>query len=171
MKLLDNEIWLYKNNTLYKEKTEEILKNNFITNYKELTNKLKETINKYNLSNLVIQNKIYILINKLYCETNLYILKVVLYNLGFSNYKLIYEEDLYKDIFDNVLSIWKDNGIYLKNNTSYYFDIRNKKDISLINKNTLLITSNKDILNKINKDITLYENTQDPIFKLATEYK
>ena len=39
-------IWLYKNNILYKEKTKEIMNNNFITNYKELTSCLKDTINK-----------------------------------------------------------------------------------------------------------------------------
>lgn len=167
---MDREIWLYKNNILYKEKTNEIMNNNFITNHKELTKSLKNTINKYKLSNMIIQNKIYIIINKLYCETNLYILKVVLYNLGFSNYKLIYEEDLYKNMNDKVLSTWKDNGIYLKNNVCYYIDIKNKQDLKLIEKDTLLITSNKDIINKINKNILLYENTTDPIFKLAAYY-
>lgn len=146
------------------------MNNNFITNYKVLTNSLKETINKYRLSNMVIQNKIYIIINKLYNETNLYILKVVLFNLGFSNYRLIYEEDLYKDLNCNILSIWKDNGIYYKDNKSYYIDIKNKKNINLINKNTLLITSNKEIKKYLNKDIIIYENTSDPIFKLALEY-
>ena len=66
IKILEDEIWLYKNNILYKEKTNKILENNFITNYKELTESLKNTINKYKLSNMFIQNKIYILINKLY---------------------------------------------------------------------------------------------------------
>ena len=144
--------------------------NNFITNYKTLTYSLKNAINKYKLSNMVIQNKIYILINKLYCETNLYILKVVLYNLGFSNYKLVYEEDLYKNIHNNILSIWKNNGIYIKNNMSYYININNKKDLNLINKDTLLITSNKEVIKKLKKDVLIYENTIDPIFKLAIEY-
>jgi len=52
IKILDNEIWLYKNNKLYKEKTNDIIENNFITNYKTLEKELKETINKYKLSNL-----------------------------------------------------------------------------------------------------------------------
>ena len=107
-----------------------------------------------------------ILINKLYCETNLYILKFVLYNLGFSNYKLIYEEELYKDLHNPILSIWKDTGIYFKDNTSYYIDLKNKKDIKRIEDNTLLITSNKEIKNKLNKDLLIYENTYDPIFKM-----
>jgi len=143
------------------------MKENFITNYKELNNKLKSTINKYKLSNMVIQNKIYILINKLYCETNLYIIKIVLYNLGFSNYKIIYEEELYSDMNNNVLSIWKDNGIYLKNNICYYIDVNKKEDLKNIEKDTLLITSNKNILDKLRLDILIYENTTDPIFKLA----
>ena len=167
IKILDNEIWLYKNNILYKEKTNEIMNNNFITNYKELTKELKKTIDKYKLSNLIIQNKINILINKLYCETNLYILKVVLYNLGFSNYKLIYEEDLYKDLNDKVLCIWKNNGIYFKNNTCYYIDINNKEAIKKIEKHTLLITSNKDIISSFSNNIIVYENLYDPIFKLV----
>lgn len=146
------------------------MKNNFITNYKELTNRLKDMINKYKLSNMIIQNKLYILINKLYCETNLYILKVILFNLGFSNYKLIYEEDLYKNMSESILSIWKDNGIYLENNTCYYIDLNNKKSINNINKKTLLITSNKEIKDIIDKDLILYENTTDPIFKLTMEY-
>lgn len=146
------------------------MKNNFITNHKELTNKLKETINKYKLSNMIIQNKIYIIINKLYCPTNLFILKTVLYNLGFSNYKIIYEEDLYKDIDKNILCIWNDNGILYRDNKSNYIDIKNNKHLKLINKKTLLITSNKNIINKLNKDILIYENTTDPIFKLAIEY-
>lgn len=115
---------------------------------------------------MVIQNKIYVLINKLYCETNLYIIKTVLYNLGFSNYKIIYEEDLYKDIHNPILSIWKDTGIYFKNNTSYYIALKNKQDIKRIEDNTLLITSNKDIIKKLNKEFLIYENTTDPIFKM-----
>ena len=116
---------------------------------------------------MVIQNKIYILINKLYCETNLYIIKIVLYNLGFSNYKIIYEEELYNDMNNNILSIWKDNGIYLKNNICYYIDINKKETLKNIEKDTLLITSNKNIVDKLRKDILIYENTTDPIFKLA----
>jgi len=171
IKILDNEIWLYKNNILYKEKTNELMNNNFITNYKTLTKSLKKTIDKYKLSNLVIQNKINVLINKLYSETNLYILKVVLYNLGFSNYKLIYEEDLYKNLNNNVLCIWNSNGIYLKNNTCYYIDINNKEDVKQIEKNTLLITSNKDIINKLPNHLLVYENIYDPIFKLLEQTK
>ena len=143
------------------------MNNNFITNSKELLKSLKNTINKYKLSNMLIQNKIYILINKLYCETNLYILKLTLFNIGFTNYKLIYEEDLYKDINNKVLSIWNTNGIYFKNNTCYYIDINNKQTLNHIEKNTILITNNKDIIKKLRKDIILYENTIDPIFKLV----
>ena len=95
---------------------------------------------------------------------------MTMYNLGFSNYKIIYEEDLYRDLNNKVLCIWKDNGIYFKNNTSYFIDIKNNKDIKSIDKNTLIITSNKDIITKLNKDIILYENTCDPIFNLAKEY-
>ena len=58
IKILDNEIWISKNNKLYKEKTNTILENNFITNYKVLETNLKQIINKYKLTNLIIQNKI-----------------------------------------------------------------------------------------------------------------
>ena len=169
IKILDNEIWLYKNNKLYKEKTKEIINNNYITNYKELTNSLKETINKYKLSNLIIQNKLYIIINKLYCETNLFILKTILYNLGFSNYKIIYEEDLYKDLYKNILCIWNKNGIYIENNKEYYINIYNKEDIKRIKENTLLITHNKETINRFTKDLIIYENNNNPIFKLIEE--
>ena len=166
IKILDNEIWISKNNKLYKEKTNTILENNFITNYKVLEINLKQIINKYKLTNLIIQNKIYIIINKLYCETNLFILKTIMYNLGLSNYKLLYEEDLYKDIYPNVLSIWITNGIYIYNNVENYIDINNKNDIKKISTNTLLITSNKDVLNILNKDLILYENDTNPIFDM-----
>ena len=166
IKILDNEIWISKNNKLYKEKTNTILENNFITNYKVLETNLKQIINKYKLTNLIIQNKIYIIINKLYCETNLFILKTIMYNLGLSNYKLLYEEDLYKDIYPNILSIWKTNGIYIYNNVENYIDINNKNDIKKISTNTLLITSNKDVLNILNKDLILYENDTNPIFDM-----
>lgn len=166
IKILDNEIWVSKNNKLYKEKTNTILENNFITNYKVLEINLKQIINKYKLTNLIIQNKIYIIINKLYCETNLFILKTIMYNLGLSNYKLLYEEDLYKDIYPNILSIWKTNGIYIYNNVENYIDINNKNDIKKISTNTLLITSNKDVLNILNKDLILYENDTNPIFDM-----
>lgn len=166
IKILDNEIWISKNNKLYKEKTNTILENNFITNYKVLETNLKQIINKYKLTNLIIQNKIYIIINKLYCETNLFILKTIMYNLGLSNYKLLYEEDLYKDIYPNVLAIWKTNGIYIYNNVENYIDINNKNDIKKISTNTLLITSNKDVLNILNKDLILYENDTNPIFDM-----
>ena len=66
IKILDNEIWLYNKNNLYKEKTNNIMKNNFIINYKELEDSLKRILTKYKLINLIIQNKIYFLINKLY---------------------------------------------------------------------------------------------------------
>ena len=166
IKILDNEIWISKNNKLYKEKTNTILENNFITNYKVLESNLKQIINKYKLTNLIIQNKIYIIINKLYCETNLFILKTIMYNLGLSNYKLLYEEDLYKDIYPNILSIWITNGIYIYNNVENYIDINNKNDIKKISTNTLLITSNKDVLNILNKDLILYENDTNPIFDM-----
>lgn len=169
IKILDNEIWISKNNKLYKEKTNTILENNFITNYKVLETNLKQIINKYKLTNLIIQNKIYIIINKLYCETNLFILKTIMYNLGLSNYKLLYEEDLYKDIYPNILSIWKTNGIYIYNNVENYIDINNKNDIKKISTNTLLITSNKDVLNILNKDLILYENDTNPIFDMIND--
>lgn len=169
IKILDNEIWISKNNKLYKEKTNTILENNFITNYKVLEINLKQIINKYKLTNLIIQNKIYIIINKLYCETNLFILKTIMYNLGLSNYKLLYEEDLYKDIYPNILSIWKTNGIYIYNNVENYIDINNKNDIKKISTNTLLITSNKDVLNILNKDLILYENDTNPIFDMIND--
>ena len=169
IKILDNEIWISKNNKLYKEKTNTILENNFITNYKVLETNLKQIINKYKLTNLIIQNKIYIIINKLYCETNLFILKTIMYNLGLSNYKLLYEEDLYKDIYPNILSIWITNGVYIYNNVESYIDINNKNDIKKISTNTLLITSNKDILNILNKDLILYENDTNPIFDMIND--
>lgn len=169
IKILDNEICISKNNKLYKEKTNTILENNFITNYKVLEINLKQIINKYKLTNLIIQNKIYIIINKLYCETNLFILKTIMYNLGLSNYKLLYEEDLYKDIYPNILSIWKTNGVYIYNNVENYIDINNKNDIKKISTNTLLITSNKDILNILNKDLILYENDTNPIFDMIND--
>lgn len=169
IKILDNEIWISKNNKLYKEKTNTILENNFITNYKVLETNLKQIINKYKLTNLIIQNKIYIIINKLYCETNLFILKTIMYNLGLSNYKLLYEEDLYKDIYPNILSIWITNGIYIYNNVENYIDINNKNDIKKISTNTLLITSNKDVLNILNKDLILYENDTNPIFDMIND--
>ena len=169
IKILDNEIWISKNNKIYKEKTDTILENNFITNYKTLETNLKQILNKYKLTNLIIQNKIYIIINKLYCETNLFILKTVMYNLGLSNYKLLYEEDLYKDIYPNILSIWKTNGVYIYNNVENYIDINNKNDIKKISMNTLLITSNKDVLNILNKDLILYENDTNPIFDMIND--
>ena len=169
IKILDNEIWVSKNNKLYKEKTNTILENNFITNYKVLEINLKQIINKYKLTNLIIQNKIYIIINKLYCETNLFILKTIMYSLGLSNYKLLYEEDLYKDIYPKILSIWKTNGIYIYNNVENYIDINNKNDIKKISTNTLLITSNKDVLNILNKDLILYENDTNPIFDMIND--
>lgn len=166
IKILDSEIWLYNKNNLYKEKTNNIMKNNFIINYKVLEDSLKRILTKYKLINLIIQNKIYILINKLYCETNLFVIKNIMYNLGLSNYKIIYEEDLYKDLYSNILSIWNTNGVYINNNVENYIDINNKNDLKLISDNTLLITNNKNILNKINKEILLYENDTNPIFEM-----
>ena len=145
------------------------MNNNFITNYKTLTNSLKDTINKYKLSNLIIQNKLYIIINRLYCETNLLIIKTVLYNLGFSNYKIIYEEDLYHNLYKNILCIWDKNGVYIENDKEYYIDLYKKEDIKRIKENTLLITHNKEIIKRKNKDLIIYENTTNPIFKLVEE--
>lgn len=145
------------------------MNNNFITNYKILTNSLKDTINKYKLSNLIIQNKLYIIINRLYCETNLLIIKTILYNLGFSNYKIIYEEDLYHNLYKNILCIWDKNGVYIENDKEYYIDLYKKEDIKRIKENTLLITHNKEIIKRINKDLIIYENTTNPIFKLVEE--
>ena len=144
IKILDNEIIISKNKKVYVEKAPKIIENNFITNYKTLEKSLKKIIDKYNLSNHFIQNTIYLIINKLYCDTNLFILKTIMYNLGFSNYKIVYEEEIYRSIYPNILSIWTNNGIYIKNNVEYYIDINNKNDIKKITSNTLLITSNKN---------------------------
>ena len=169
LKLLDNEILLYKNKKIYKIKTEQYIKNNYILNYKILLNTLKKVITKYKLSNIFIQNKLLILINKLYCETNYLVLKIIMNELGFSNYKLIYEEDLYKNMYPSILSLWNDKGIYLNNDVEKYIDINNKNDIKKISTNTLLITSNKDILNILNKDLILYENDTNPIFDMIND--
>lgn len=169
IKLLDNEIWLYKNNKLYKEKTNEIIKDNFIINYKILEKELKKIIEKHKLSSFIIQNKLNFIINKLYCETNLYVLKTVLYNLGFSNYRLIYEEELYKKLYKNILCIWNYNGIYLENDKEIYVDLYKKENIKRIKQNTLVITHNKDIIRRINKDIITYEEMEIPIFKMIYE--
>ena len=171
IKLLDNEIILSKNNKIYIEKTSQILNNNFITNYKVLERHLKKVISKYQLSNHFIQNKIYLLINKLYCETNLFILKTIMFNLGFSNYKIIYEEDIYKNIYPNILSIWNKNGIYIKNNVEKYIDINSKNDIKKIVPDTLLITANKNLVNELKKDLIIYEYTDYPIFKMIDDKK
>ena len=169
IKILDNEIILYKNKKIYEENINKIMDNNYITKCRTLEKSIKKIIDKYSLSNNFIQNKIYILINKIYSETNLFVIKTIMYNLGFSNYKLIYEEDIYKDIYPNILSIWKDNGIYIKDNVEYYIDINNKNDIKKITSNTLLITSNKEVINKLNKDLILYEYTNYPLFKMIEE--
>ena len=171
IKILDQEIWFYKNNRIYIEKTSKIIENNFIISNTELEKGIKAGITNNNLLNKLLQNKIYILINKLYSETNIFVIKQVLYNLGYSNYKIIYEEDYYKDIYPNILSIWKDNGIYIKNNVENYIDINNKNDIKKIMSNTILITSNQDILKRINKDIIQYEESEYPIFKMVSKRK
>ena len=93
-----------------------------------------------------------------------------MYNLGFSNYKTIYEEDLYKDLYKNILCIWNNNGVYIKDNVEYFIDINNKLDLKKIVNNTLLITSNNEITKIITKDLIIYENTYDPIFKLLEKY-
>lgn len=166
LKLLDNEILLYKNKKIYKIKTEQYIKNNYIFNYKILLNTLKKVITKYKLSNIFIQNKLLILINKLYCETNYLVLKIIMNELGFSNYKLIYEEDLYKNMYPSILSLWNDKGIYLNNDVEKYIDINNKTDVRMVTADTLLITNNKNVISKLNKDIIIYEDTDYPIFKL-----
>ena len=169
IKVLDDEIWLFKNNKLYKERTNEIIKDNFITNYKTLEKELKIIIDKYKLSGLVIQNKLNIIINKLYCETNLYVIKTVLYNLGFSNYKLIYEEDYYKNLYKNILCIWNYNGVYIEKEKEIYIDLYKKENIRRIKSNTLVITHNKEIIKRINKDLISYEDTETPVFKMIYE--
>ncbi len=169
IKILDNEIWVYKNKELDKIKSNELMKYNYITNYKNLSNVLKDIIKKYKLTNTVFQNKIYILINKLYCETNIFIIKNVLYNLGLNNYKFIYEEDYYINLNESILSIWNTIGIFIKDNKEYYIDLINKINIDKIKDTKLLITLNKEIIKDIldiNKDIVIYENTKDSIFSM-----
>ena len=86
--------------------------------------------------------------------------------LGFSNYKLIYEEDLYKNMYPSILSLWNDKGIYLNNDVEKYIDINNKTDVRMVTADTLLITNNKNVISKLNKDIIIYEDIDYPIFKL-----
>ena len=168
LKILNTEIWIYKNNELLKEKTNKIIENNFITNYKMLYEDIKKIFNKYKITNTIIQNNIYIIINKLYCNTNIYVIKNIMYNLGITNYKLIYEEDIYNKFNNNILSYWNDNGIYISNGREIYVDYKTNLS-NLIEDNTLIITANKDILNYINKKYILYENTICPIFSILTE--
>ena len=170
IKLLDDEIWLFKNNELIKEKTNKIITNNFITNNKLLHEHLKKIINKYKLSSSIIQNKIYIIINKLYCETNIYVIKNIMYNLGLTNYKFIFEEDTYKGYNKNILSYWDNNGIYISNDREFYIDYKTNLS-NLVEENTLVITANKDILSYINKKILVYENTICPIFSILINNK
>ena len=165
IKFLDEEIWIFKNNELIKEKTQRMIMNNYITNYKVLHDNFKKILNKYKITSAIIQNNIYILINKLYCETNKYVIKNIMYNLGLTNYKFIYEEDIYKDFSKNILSYWSDNGIYINNDREFYIDYKTNLS-NLIEENTLVITSNKDILNYINKKVLIYENTICPVFSI-----
>ena len=166
LKLLDNEMLLSKNKKIYKIRTEQYIKNNYIFNYKILLNTLKKVITEYKLSNIFIQNKLLILINKLYCETNYLVLKIIMNELGFSNYKLIYEEDLYKNMYPSILSLWNDKGIYLNNDVEKYIDMNNKTAVRMVTADTLLITNNKNVISKLNKDIIIYEDIDYPIFKL-----
>ena len=170
IKILNNEIWIFKNNELLIEKTQTIINNNFITNYETLTKSLKKIINKHKILNNIIQNNIYIIINKLYCETNLFIIKHVMYNLGIVNYKLIYEEDIYKEYNKSILSYWKDCGIYIDNEKEIYIDYKTNLN-DLLKENTLVITADKDIITRINKKILIYENTICTIFSILSNKK
>ncbi len=169
IKILDYEIWIYKNNILYKEKTKKIIENNFIVNNKILLESLKNIIKKYKLKNNIFQNKVYIMINKLYCETNFLVLKDTMLNLGFSNYNFIYEEEIAKKLFSDIILVWNNNGIIIIDDKEYYFDLKNRKNLKNLKGKTLLITSNDTIIDQIleeNNDIIIYENRVDPLFKL-----
>ena len=170
IKILDEEIWMFKNNELIKEKTQLIMTNNYIINHKILLNSLKSILNKYKITNTIIQSNIYIIINKLYCETNIYVIKSILYNLGITNYKFIYEEDVYKEYNKNILSYWSNNGIYISNDREFYIDYKTNLS-NLIEEDTLVITANKDLLNYINKKILIYENTTCPVFSIINNIK
>ncbi len=167
IKLLDNEIWIYKNSKILKSKAPKIMNDNFIINDKVLANSLKEILNSKKIKNKIIQNKIYILINKLYCETNLSIIKDIMYNLGFFKYEFIYEEDLYANLSKNIISIWINNGIYL-NKEKEQFITKEEINQKNFNEKTLLITSNSNLLKNIayKSNIIIYENTYDPIFSM-----
>ena len=167
MKLLDSEIWIYNHKLLIKNNTKTILKNNFIINNKTLQEELKKIITKHKLKNTILQNKIIILINKLYCETNISIIKDIMYNLGFSNYKLVYEEELYKDINKNILSIWNTNGIFIQGDKEEYIELHDIKNFNEIK--CLLITSCKEVIETIKQyfpNMIIYENTKDAIFNM-----
>lgn len=170
IKVLDNEIWMFKDNELIKMKTQTMITNNFITNYKVLLNSLKNMLSKHKVTNTLIQNNILIIINKLYCETNIFVLKNIMYNLGITNYKFIYEEDVYKNLNKKILSFWNDNGIYISNDREFYVDYKTNLT-NLVEENALIITANKDILSYINKKILVYENTTCPIFSIIINKK
>lgn len=142
------------------------MKNNFIIDNGKLSDCLKNIIKKLKLNNSIIQNKIHIIINKLYCESNKYIIKNILYNFGLNNYTYIYEEDLYKDLNGSILSIWKNNGILYNSTKEEYVELC---DIEKIKKANILITETKDIIDyikSINKNIIIYEDIKNPIFSL-----
>lgn len=169
IKILDSEIWIYKDNKLIKNKTTLVMKDNFIVNNTNLYKQLKKILNNLKLKNKIFQNKYIILINKLYCETNLSVLKDIMYNLGITNYSFKYEEDLYSNLFDNVLCIWNDNGVYKQNNYEIFININDLKNINFPKEKVFLITSNSKIINDIKKilpNIIVYENTIDSIFKI-----
>lgn len=146
------------------------MKNNFITNYKTLYKRLQKIIIKHKITNVIFQNEINIVINKLYCETNIFILKNVMYNLSITNYKIIYEEDYYKNINNKILCMWDNIGIYIDNNNENFVDYKTNIN-ELIDDNTLVITTNKSIIEKINKKILLYENTKCPVFNMIKNKK
>ncbi len=142
------------------------MKNNFIIDNGKLSDCLKNIIKKLKLNNSIIQNKIHIIINKLYCESNKYIIKNILYNFGLNNYVYTYEEDLYKDLNGSILSIWKNNGILYNATKEEFVELC---DIEKIKEANILITETKDIIDyikSINKNIIIYEDIKHPIFSL-----
>ena len=93
-----------------------------------------------------------------------------MYNLGITNYKLIYEEDLYNEYNTNILSYWTNNGVYINNNREFYVDYKTNLS-NILEEGALVITANKDILPYLKKKITVYENTICPIFTILANKK
>ncbi len=177
LKFTDSNIYLYnsktKNIIIEKIITKyKIIQNTKIIDIEQFINILEKTIKKYKLNNLLLKNKIYILIPSYYNKTDIFLLNYTFKNLNYYKYYFIKENTLYDYLLNEnniIIDLWDNYGektFYIENQiVTIPID---KKDINITEKQ-LIINNTEQKKHLKNKNVIYLEYKKMPLFQMTID--